>query len=161
MKYKSLYLLSMLTIFFSGCAKQIYLKEDPIFLLFKTPSFKYADMGFLYENSSEVKVEIYGSGQALISLKILSDSICMNRFECMSNKTFNKRVLCDLYPKNILDNIFRGKVIFDGKNIVKNRNGFTQKIIKKNKYNIEYSVLNRETIFSDTINNIVIKIRKQ
>jgi len=152
MNRKFIYILAAMTLFFSACGTQPYLKENSVFILFKTPLFKYADMGFLYENSSEVKVEIYGSGQALMSLKISSDLVCMNRFECMSKQSFNRQILCDAYPKNILDSIFRGKVVFNGRNIVKNRNGFTQKIIKKNKYNIEYSVLNREIIFSDTIN---------
>ena len=166
MNHKKSYLLTMLGtfilgLFFSACGTQPYLKENTAFIFFKTPSFKYADMGFIYENSSEVKVETYSSGQALMSLEVSSNSVCMSQFKCMSKKMFNRELLSSHYSDNILENIFRGKAIFNGENIVKKSNGFTQRIIKINKYHIEYSVLNRETVFSDTINNIVIKIRKQ
>ena len=106
--------------------------------MFKTPTFKYADMGFIYENRSEVKAEIYGSGQALMTLKITESSVCMSLLECMSKRSFNKSVLSSMYPNEILDNIFRGKPIFKEKNLQKNRNGFTQNIAIQNKYNIHY-----------------------
>ena len=161
MNRKFVYILAVMILFFSACGTQPYLKENSVFILFKTPSFKYADMGFLYENSSEVKVEIYGSGQALMSLKISSDSVCMSQFKCMSKKMFNRELLSSYYNYDILENIFRGKAIFNGMNMTKNSNGFTQEIINEYKYHIKYSVLKREIIFSDTINNIVIKIKKQ
>ncbi|MEA1954583.1 MAG: hypothetical protein U9O24_09350, partial [Campylobacterota bacterium] len=112
-------------------------------------------------NSNEIKVELYGSGQALRSLVIAKGSICMSSFACMSKKSFNKKVLHEGYPSEILENIFRGKVIFKSKNIQRSRNGFTQTIINKNKHHIEYKVLNNDITFHDTINNIVIKVKKQ
>ena len=118
-------------------------------------------MGFIYENKEEVKAEIYGSGQALMVLEISKNNVCMSLLECMGKKSFNQEVLSALYPDEILDDIFRGKVIFNGAGLAKNSNGFTQEIIKENKYNIHYSVLNNEVIFRDTINTILIKIKKQ
>ena len=150
-----------LIFFLSACGTPSYLKENSAFIVFKTPSFKYADMGFVYENSSEVKAEIYGSGQALMSLTVRSDSVCMSLFACMSKKKFNQQVLSAAYPDNILDDIFRGKVIFGGQNLKKNRNGFTQNISYLNKYKIAYSVLNNDIVFRDTINDIMIKVKKQ
>jgi hypothetical protein len=85
----------------------------------------------------------------------------MSLFECMGKKRFNQEVLSAFYPDEILDDIFRGKAIFNGVGVTKNSNGFTQKIIKENKYNIDYSVLKNEIIFRDTINTILIKIKKQ
>ena len=147
--------------FFSACSTQPYKSENTAFIVFKTPAFKYADMGFVYENTSEIKVEIYGSGQALMSLTISEKSVCMSLLACMGKKAFNQQVLSSNYPDTILDNIFRGKPIFNHKNLQKNRNGFTQKIVNQNKYNIEYSVLNNDIVFRDTINEILIKVKKQ
>ena len=48
-----------------------------------------------------------------------------------------------------------------GEGLEKNRNGFTQTIVKEDKYDIHYSVLNNEIIFRDTINAILIKVKKQ
>ena len=150
-----------LVFFLSACGSQPYLKENSAFIVFKTPSFKYADMGFIYENNSEVKAEIYGSGQALMSLTISGDSVCMSLFACMSRKEFNQQVLSVAYPDAILEHIFRGKPLFSGQNLKKTRNGFTQNIVNQNKYNIHYTVLNNEIIFRDTINKILVKVKKQ
>ncbi len=161
MKYKIFTALTLFLLMLTACANQPYLKENSAFILFKTNSFKYADMGFIYENSSEIKVEIYGSGQALMSLTISDNSVCMSLLACMSKKEFNEQVLASTYPKDILNNIFRSKTIFNAKNVIKTSNGFKQKIIKKNRYNIDYSVSGRETIFRDKVNNILIKVKKQ
>ena len=150
-----------LIFFLSACGSQPYLKENSAFIVFKTPTFKYADMGFVYENSSEVKAEIYGSGQAIMSLRISENSVCMSLFACMSKKKFNQQVLSTAYPDTILEHIFRGKPVFSGQNLKKTRNGFTQNIVNQNKYNIHYTVLNNEIIFRDTINKILVKVKKQ
>ncbi|MBT8348756.1 MAG: hypothetical protein HKP62_04835 [Sulfurovum sp.] len=161
MNFKRTVSLIMLGFLFSACASKEYVKQNSAFIIFKTPTFKYADMGFIYENEEEIKVEIYGSGQALMSLEISETSVCMSLLECMGKNMFNKEVLNSMYPEDTLENIFRGKALFDGIGLEKKGIGFTQKIIKKDKYNIDYSVLNNEVIFRDTINTINIKVKKQ
>jgi len=161
MQYLKYMLAILLTVLLFGCAKPSYEKENSAYIVLKTPTFKYADMGFVYENKDEVKVEIYGSGQALMRLKISQDSVCMSRLECMSKSAFNAQVLNRAYPPNIMENIFRGKAVFEGVNMIKKSNGFTQKIKKTGKYNVEYTVLNNEILFRDTINEILIKVIKQ
>jgi hypothetical protein len=160
-KHKIIIAITGLVFFFTACGTQPYKKENSALIVFKTPTFKYADMGFIYENSNEVKAEIYGSGQPLMSLTISKDSVCMSLLACMTKRSFNQQVLNVAYPDSILDNIFRGKPIINGQNSRKSSNGFTQKIISHNKYNIEYSVLNNDIVFRDTINHILIKIKKQ
>ena len=161
MNFKRTVLLLMMGFLFSACASKEYVKQNSAYIIFKTPTFKYADMGFIYENEEEIKIEIYGSGQALISLEISETSVCMSLLECMGKSAFNKAVLNSLYPEDILENIFRGKPLFNGIGLEKKGTGFTQKIVKKDKYNIDYRVLNNEIIFHDTINNIDIKVKKQ
>lgn len=143
-----------------GCSKDEYMKQDSVFIVFKTPTIKHADLGFIYENTHKIKVEMYSNGQAVMALDINEETICMSLFECMDKKNFNKSVLSAFYPKNILQNIFSGKGIFHDQNRVNTRNGFTQKISKMNKYNIEYSVLNKQIIFRDTMNHILIKVKR-
>ncbi len=144
-----------------GCSEPSYSQQNSAYIVLKTPTVKYADMGFLYENSDAVKAEIYSSGQALMTLKISKDSVCMSRLKCMSKNTFNAQVLNRDYPKDIVENIFRGKPVFNGVNMTKKSNGFTQTIKNPGKYNIEYRVLNNEILFRDTINEILIKVIKQ
>ncbi len=161
MNRKIIIALMGLTLFFAACGAPQYKKENSALIVFKTPTFKYADMGFVYENNTEIKVEIYGSGQALMSLIIKQDTVCMSLFSCMSGKAFNEKVLSEAYPEEILQNIFRGNPIYNSLHLKKVRNGFTQKIISQNKYNIEYTVLNNGIVFRDTINHILIKVKKQ
>ena len=149
-----------LSLLLTSCINKSYSKQESVFIVFKTPTFKHADLGFIYENKDEIKVEIYSSGQAIMSLLVSDSSICMSLFECMNKKSFNQQVLSAHYPETLLENIFRGKPIFKGKSKVKVRNGFTQKLMKKNKYNINYSVLNKQIIFRDTINDILIKVKR-
>lgn len=152
----------VLTLFLAaGCMQTQYTKQDSALIVFKTPVFSYADMGFIYENESELKVEVYGSGQPLMSMQLKNGSICMSTFECMDEKRFNARVLHKDYPVSLLKDVFSGKSIFDNEGYVKSRNGFTQHIVKKGKYAIEYSVLKRQILFHDTINHIIIKVKKQ
>ena len=145
----------------NGCTSKEYVQQNAAYIMFKTPTFKYADMGFIYENEQEIKIEIYGTGQALMSLQISETSVCMNLLECMSKSAFNKKVLSGMYPEDILENIFRGRALFNGIGLEKRGTGFTQKIVKKEKYNIDYSVLNQQIIFRDTINAILIQVKKQ
>jgi len=159
-KVRIFILVMPLLLFLQACVSQPYLKENAALIVFKTPTFRYADMGFIYENSDEVKVEIYGNGQALMTLKMTQNSVCMSLLECMSKKSFNQKVLSATYPESILNNIFQGKVIFAGLNLKQTRNGFTQKLMETNKYNINYSVLNKQIIFRDTINDILIKVKR-
>ena len=161
MNHKNIIVITGLIFFLTACGTPTYKKENSAFIVFKTPTFKYADMGFVYENSTEVKAEIYGSGQALMSLTINQDSVCMSLLACMSKQSFNAQVLHASYPQDILDHIFRGKAIYNGQNLKKNSNGFTQKIISHNKYNIQYTVLNNDIVFRDTINHVLIKVKKQ
>jgi len=160
MKRRYLFPLFLMILLLSACGRQPYLKQSSAFIVLKTPTMRYADQGFVYENADEVKVEIYGSGQALFSLRVTSASVCTGALQCMSKKTFNEKVLTTYYPEDTIEAIFRGKPIFSGKELVKKRNGFTQKLINGNKYHIMYSVLNNQTIFRDTINHILIKIKR-
>jgi len=156
---KSLFFLLFVALL-SGCATTEYTKQESIFMVFKTPTFKHADLGFMYENTEEMKVEIYSNGQAVMALKIGKENICMSLLECMNKKSFNKEVLSAYYPVDILSHIFRGQEIFSGQNLIKTRNGFTQTLTKTGEYNINYSVLNKQIIFRDKMNNIFIKVKR-
>lgn len=160
MKIKRMILVFAGLFFLNACSEKQYIEQNSALIVFKTPTFQYADMGFVYENSDEVKVEIYGSGQALMTLIISQEKICMSFLACMGKEEFNKKVLSPMYSHDILEEIFRGNPIFKGKGLEKNRNGFTQKIINSDKYSIDYSVLNKQIIFRDTINDILIKVKR-
>lgn len=160
-------MLKKITIFLSimliiGCTgKQLIKKEnqESAFIIIKTPTMRYADMGFIYKKSDLVKVEIYALGQPLMNLDINSMNVCLSTFKCMEKKDFNTKMLSSTYPDTILENIFRAKPIFNKKNLEENSNGFTQKIQKDKEYDITYSVKSDKRVFRDTINKIKIEVR--
>jgi len=161
---KKVIILSVLLFILNGCtAKNLVKKEnqESAFIVLKIPSIKYAGMGFIYKSDSFVKVEIYSMGQAIMSLDINGMNVCMSTFKCMEKKDFNAKMLSANYPDTLLENIFRGKPIFDGENLEKNSTGFIQHIVKDNKYDIEYSVSSKESRFHDKKNKILIKIKKE
>jgi len=147
-------------LFFNACTGQPQ-KEESAFIVLKTGGMKYADMGFIKSSSSKLRVEMYAAGQPLVSIEINALNVCMSTFECMEKSDFNKKVLHKSYPDTLLENIFKSKPIFNSENLEKNSDGFTQKIEKKDLYNITYTVVSGERKFRDTINKILIKVREQ
>ena len=160
MKLQWYRMMLFLVVLLQGCVEAPKPKGESLFVVMKTPAMRYADQGFLYQTPDEVNVEIYNSGQALLRLQIGKSRICTGQFSCLERETFNRRMLAAVYPENTLEKIFRSEPLFDGRKIIKKRNGFTQKLFKPGKYDIVYRVLMNETVFRDTINHIMIKIKR-
>jgi len=144
-----------------GCSQKKITKQESAFIVIKTPTMKYADMGFITNSSSTVKVDIYAAGQPLMNFEINGMNVCMSTFKCMDKASFNEKVLSTYYDDHVLEDIFRAEPIFNGKNVKKEVDGFTQKIKKENEYDISYTVVSNKRTFRDTINNILIKVREQ
>jgi hypothetical protein len=159
-KLKKSILLFFVIFVASGCATKEYQKQESIYMIFKTPTFRYADLGFVYKNTEQMKVEMYSNGQAIMALDVKKEDICFSLFECMDKKRFNEKVLSSHYPEDILEHVVRGEAIFGSQNKVKSSNGFTQKLVQDGKYDINYSVLNKQILFRDKINDILIKIKR-
>ena len=158
---KKIVIFIMVLFTFDACTGIQPEKQESAFIVMKTPTFKYADMGFISNSSSKVKVAIYGAGQPLMNLEINGMNVCMSTFKCMEKKDFNAEVLHASYPDTLLENIFRAKPIFDKENLVKNENGFSQKLTKESEYDISYSVNGNQRVFRDTLNKILIKVREE
>jgi len=158
--FKKSFLLGLMVLLLSACVPKEYSKQESVFIVFKTPTFKHADLGFIYKNNEELKVEIYSSGQAIMALEVGQENICLSLLECMDKKSFNQTILSQYYPDETLSHIFRGEAIFSGEKRLNIRNGFTQNIAKEGKYDINYSVLNKQILFRDKINDILIKIKR-
>ena len=160
MKNKIIVIL-MIGAFFSACTP-IPKKQESAFIVIKTPTMKYADMGFISSSVNGLEVEIYAAGQPLMSFEINGLNVCMSTFECMDKKSFNEKVLSAVYPDDILENIFRAKPIFNSKNLEQDKEGsFSQKLTKEGVYDISYSVNSKQRTFRDKLNKILIKVREQ
>ncbi len=155
-------ILTITILLVGGCSGKNIVQEknqESAFIILKTPKIKYADMGFIYRGDSFTKVEIYQMGQPIMRLTINGMNICLSTLKCMEKRDFNREMLIASYPDTLLENIFRGKPIFKGKNLKKESNGFTQNIEKKGKYSIKYKVNGDNKIFHDIRNHIKIEVR--
>jgi len=151
----------LLILLLGGCfGERAAVPQEGVFVVWKTPTMKYADQGFLYHEKEKLRLEIYASGQAVMRLTVTPTQVCSGAL-CMNQKEFNLRYLSPHYPEGLLKAVLSGRPIFGGAGLEKKEEGFTQKLEKKGFYAIDYSVLNGSVVFRDTINNILIKIRKQ
>ncbi len=154
-------LLLGLILLFNACSIKEVKKQESAFIVMKTPSIKFADMGFIYNDDENIKVEIYTAGQALVDLNINAQNICLSLLQCMEKEEFNEKVLSASYPSTLLENIFKAEPIFEKENLEEVAGGFEQKITKEDKYDIRYSVISGKRTFRDKLNKILIKVRKQ
>jgi len=149
-----------MALFVSGCTQQPK-KTESAFIVLKTPSMKYADMGFISDHGSTVKIDIYAAGQPIVAWEINAVNVCVSALKCMSKKKFNEDFLTAAYPDTLLENIFKSKAIFSEKNMEKTENGFTQILKKDAAYDISYKVEKGKRTFRDSLNKILIKVREQ
>jgi hypothetical protein len=161
MRIAKIVLILLLLFVSTGCNQPRFQSEESVYIVWKTPSFRYADQGFVYRAPKRMRIEIYGSGQALMRLDIEEEKICSSFLACTDKRTFNEKMLSRWYPESILEDIFNGRAIMNGEGVTPNRNGFTQNIRHGKKYEIHYTVLNNTILFHDTINKIFIKVVKQ
>jgi hypothetical protein len=145
----------------SGClAPPAPVSQESVFVIWKTPSMRYADQGFLSHEGARHRLEVYANGQAVMKLTVTPSRICSGAL-CMSAKEFNLRYLSPHYPSGLLAELLAGRPIFGGEGSRRQDGGVIQKITKAGRYAIEYRRLNGSVIFHDTINHIIIEIRRQ
>ncbi len=147
---------SSLILTLSGCvgAMPEYKSSKSSMIIFKTPTVKYADQGFVSKANGETKVEIYGNGQPIMRLRVTPNQTCLSSLECMNNSEFNKKVLQANYPSDTLLHIFNGEKIFGGKGLHSVGDGFVQHI-----GTIDYRVTGNNISFKDSSNGVKIVIK--
>ena len=162
-KISSFFIVTLFLLFIlSGCSSLGITnkpkKSIPIFMVWKSKGMKFADQGFLIDNHSSTKFQIYSSGQAVADISISKKAICAGIL-CMSKKEFNDKYLSKYYPETLLENVLYGRKIFGGKNLKNEKEGFSQ-TIKNDKVDIKYIVNGNDIGFKDDKNNITIIIKK-
>jgi len=144
----------------SGCIGSMpnYQTSKGTMIVFKTPTMRYADQGFVSIANSETKVEIYGSGQAVMRLRITPSQVCVSSMACMSKKEFNTKVLGNPnYPDTLIENIFKGEPIFGMEGMSQSDHSFKQHIAKPG-IDINYIRTPKSIIFNDKITGTKIKV---
>jgi hypothetical protein len=144
----------------TGCISQPEAPSEPVKIVWKTPTLRYADMAFVRRGEEKVTLQLYAAANPLSELRVTPHNVCRNALACTSADDFNARFLAADYPGDTLYRILRGEPIFNGASLRKTRHGFTQHIEKKGAYAIRYEVSKNRSAFYDTINRIEIVVEK-
>ena len=101
---------------FSACSTKQIKQSNSAIIIFKTPSMKFYDRGFVKIYDKYINLQIYNSGQIALNLDIYKNKICKGFFQCQSSKEFNKNYLNSNYSDDFLFNLFsKNKVYFKDK----------------------------------------------
>ncbi len=150
------YLLITFLFFFSACSTKNYEITQTKIIIIKSPKLKFADVGYIRNTDKSIEMELFIAGKAIEKFTI-NHLVCTSE-GCMSKSGFNEEYLHPSYPDAILQNILLGHAIYDGKNRVQTKNGFSQHI-RDEDVDIRYRVTAQEIFFKDKKNKIIFKIK--
>ena len=150
------YLLLVFTLLFTACSTKNYEITQTKIIIIKSPKLKFADVGYIRNSDKSIEMELFIAGKAIEKFTI-NHLVCTSE-GCMSKSGFNEDYLHESYPDTILQNILLGHTIYDGKNRVQIKNGFSQHI-RDEDVDIRYRVTAQEIFFKDKQNKIIFKIK--
>ncbi|OCL83036.1 hypothetical protein [Arcobacter porcinus] len=91
----------------SGCSlKEPLISSNSATILFKTPTIKFHDKGFIYKYKNYTQLQVFTTGKVIFDVKIYNNEICTGTFKCMSLKEFNKNNLSSTYEDNFIKQLF-------------------------------------------------------
>jgi len=158
-RYFTLWASLFTLLFLSGCGAKPFVQNSAATIIMKTPKIKFADAGYVRSNEDVVALELFSAGHAVGKFEI-ENLVCVDGEGCMRKSSFNEAYLNRHYPDTLMENVLRGKPIYESENLLKNEHGFEQHIM--NEYvEIKYKVSPNQTYFKDRTNKILIKIKKQ
>ena len=105
-------LASFIAIFLSACSLKQLIQSKSAIVVFKTPSMKFYDKGFVKIYNNFINLQIYNSGIIALNLNIYKNKVCKGFLQCMSSKEFNKNYLSSQYEDDFLYKLFSKKNIY-------------------------------------------------
>ena len=97
---------------FIGCASKVPIKIASATILFKTPTMKFYDKGFINRYDNYIELNILNLGKSVLYLKIYKDEICQSAFKCIPSKEFNLNYLNENYKDDFLYELFSKENIY-------------------------------------------------
>lgn len=115
---RQIVLIFTIGIVFISCANKNLKISKVSTILFKTPTIKFYDRGFISRYDNYINLQIYNSGNVVLHLNIYRDSICKgtSSFKCIDGKSFNKQYLHTNYDEDFLYKLFsKNKIYYKNK----------------------------------------------
>ena len=144
----------------SGCAKQPSLSTESVIATLRTQQVSLHETAFLItEKNNRYRLQIYVAGQAAYEVRA-GTMICVQD-RCMDRREFNARHLSNHYPQTLILDVLAARLIQGiGGEVEKTEEGFVQTHTLKDRYSIRYEKNAQGVRFVDSLNRIVIAIRK-
>ena len=111
MNLKLLYLL-VIPFIFTACASKKPISSISSTMIFKTPTMKFYDKGFITKYKDHIHLQIFEIGHIALDLKIYKNEVCQGTLQCISLKEFNSKYLHSSYEDNFLYNLFSKNKIY-------------------------------------------------
>jgi hypothetical protein len=140
----------------AGCAAKRYETARPALIVMKTPALRYADQGFVYRKKGRVKIQVYQSGRAVMTLSV-GKRVCLNH-ACMAESDFYRKYLHAPYPPGTLAAVLSYRPIYGGESMTCRGDVCRQRIERDGRCDIIYDFDARHARFRDRLNHILIKI---
>jgi hypothetical protein len=151
-------LATLFILLFSGCAIKNGVTSTPTVATFKTPTFKFNSTAFIKQTSFYTALDLYSGVAPLGEIKINATRSCIDQ-RCFKKREFNYQFLSQYYPDTLLENVLNSQPIYDGLNLNRYNNGFSQ-FLQSPQVDISYKVDQNRIYFRDKKNGILIKIRR-
>lgn len=121
----------------SGCSYKQPKTSQSATIIFKTPSLKFNDKGFIERYQDNVRLTVLNLGIVVTDMRIYKDKVCKNFALCFDGATFNDKFLDKSYEKDFMYNLFTQENI----NFKDKEHGILIKVI----YDVQENIENNET----------------
>ncbi len=95
----------------AGCTYKQPKTTQSATIVFKTPSLKFHDKGFIERYQDNVRLTILNLGVVVTDMTIYKDKVCKNFALCFDGATFNEKFLDKSYDQDFMYNLFTQKDI--------------------------------------------------
>ncbi|HIP11391.1 MAG TPA: hypothetical protein EYG73_01605 [Arcobacter sp.] len=106
------YLFLSFVVLFIGCASKTPVKTSSATVIFKTPSMKFYDQGFVNKYKDYIALNILNLGKSVLYLEIYENRVCQSTFRCIPSSEFNTKYLSATYKDDFLYKLFLRKNIY-------------------------------------------------
>jgi len=109
---KNIFLILLCSLLFISCSSKQPKKVLSATILFKTPTMKFYDLGFIKKYNNFISLNILNAGTTILKLNVYKDKICKSTFQCISSQDFNYKYLSSTYNDNFLYNLLNQNKIY-------------------------------------------------
>jgi hypothetical protein len=105
-------LFTIIILLITGCSYKQLIQSKSSVVIFKTPTMKFYDKGFINYYKDHIHLQIFEVGNIVLDLTIYKNRVCTSTLECLRGKDFNRQYLHSSYKEDFLYNLFLQKEIY-------------------------------------------------